>query len=413
MSLSVSRFTRTLSAVATAAMVLTGISLVAVAPANAVPATVIVTGNDIRPNEATYPGWHEGYSNPDRAYFVADDGLHLGVGEHSQVLNGLEAPYPTNETELGNLITSATVTTSAGLATLQVPLFFGPGLTQEFTTLWSADVVTGANSFSLDSQWVTTKKIGAVAAGTQDTLANLLTALQGQGSIRLLGFGVQANAAAPGEEAVVSGMTWAGTDYVFQPYVAAAPTTQVTVNQRDVKSSETPDTYKSWHEGKSTPGYAVKADGLHLGVPTSSTVIKGSTVYDNYPDANDADRVTQEQLQDLIAKASVTVASGTVTFQIPIHFSNTATLDNFTTLRSVSLDAGTHTASLNDTWATSRAWGPYGVQAEDTLGDMLDTLFASYDHVWVAGYGVQADASNPAVVTTVVWDGTEYTFFQP
>ena len=50
MSLSVSRFTRTLSGIATGAMVLAGISLVAVAPANAVPevctTTVTATNQD-------------------------------------------------------------------------------------------------------------------------------------------------------------------------------------------------------------------------------------------------------------------------------------------------------------------------------------------------------------------------------
>ncbi len=400
---------RIVSGIAASAMVLTGGALVAT-PAFAAGdpgAEVIVTGNDIRSNESTYVGWHEGYNNAKRAYFVADDGLHLGVGVKSQVLNGTD-PVSVNRAELEGLITSAEVVTTSGLATFQLPLFFGPGATQSYTTLRPADVVTGANTFATGANWISSGDIAGtpgVAKNVATPLSEILTALGAQGSMRLLGFGVQAET-----EAVVTSISYDGTTYSFRPYVAAAPTNPVVVRDVDVKSSETDDTYADWHEGKSADGSTVKADGLHLGVPTSSTVIKGSAVKTDPAST----KVTQAELQKLISDASVVVSSGSATFQVPVHFG--PALSGFTTIRSTSLAArpDAFTFDLTDRWATSRAFGSFAAQGEGALGDILDALYAEAGgDVWLAGYGVQADSSNPAVVPSLVWDGTEYTFTQP
>ncbi len=184
-----------------------------------------------------------------------------------------------------------------------------------------------------------------------------------------------------------------------------APANAVTVYQKDVLSAEYPDArYLEWHEGKNnpTPRYSVQTDGLHLGDGSASTIIKGTDVPNS--------EVTKAELRALIiAGASVTVDSGTVTFQVPVHFGTLVT-DNFTTLRSTSLTAGTHTFSLSDTWATTRAFGPYAAQEEAPLGELLNAVFG-YDHVWLAGVGVQADSL--AIVPELVFDSTTYTFFQP
>ena len=182
--------------------------------------------------------------------------------------------------------------------------------------------------------------------------------------------------------------------------------TDVTVYQRDVKSSETTATYTSWHEGKNnaTPAYSVKTDGLHLGDGAASTIIKGTDV----PNAT----ISKADLRAaIIGGASVTVLSGKTTFQVPVHFGSAIT-DHFTTLRSTSLTPGTHTFSLSDIWATTRAFGPYAAQEEAPLGELLDAVYG-YGTVWLAGVGVQADAVAPAVVSDLTFRGTHFTFFQP
>ena len=182
------------------------------------------------------------------------------------------------------------------------------------------------------------------------------------------------------------------------------PSTVEKVRQKDVKPNETGATYQSWHEGKNnaTPAYSVHPDGLHLGDGAASTIIKGTGVVDS--------AVTESQLRALLATASVEVTSGSVTFQVPIHF-GTSPADHFTTLRSTSLTAGVHTFSLSDTWATTRAFGGYTVQEEAPLGELLNAIFSSADTVWLAGVGVQADA--PAVVPTLSFATSIYEFEQP
>ena len=196
---------------------------------------------------------------------------------------------------------------------------------------------------------------------------------------------------------------------------AIDPLTEVTVYERDVKPNETPATYTEWHEGNPNAGLdnsVVLVDGLNLGIGDPSTVIKGTDL--TTPEAAAANTVTRTQLRQLIERASVEVVSGTVTYQVPIFFGNPLS-PSFTTLRSTSLSAGSNSFSQADTWATTRAFGDYGVQETAPLGELIDAVFdfatSAGGGVAIAGYGVQAD--NPAVVSSVVWDGTRYTFTQP
>lgn len=186
-----------------------------------------------------------------------------------------------------------------------------------------------------------------------------------------------------------------------------APAHEVTVRQRDVAPTENASTYQQWHEGKATPHFEVKADGLHLGVGGSSTIIKGTDV-GTIPEAS---KVTENELRQLITGiASVTVASGSPTVQVPVFYGDGAPT-GYTTLHTT-VGAGTTTFSTSDdAWRTSRALGSYPLQGEDTLGALLDTLFAQGGDVWLAGFGVQADAE--AVVESLTWGDTVYTFEQP
>lgn len=192
---------------------------------------------------------------------------------------------------------------------------------------------------------------------------------------------------------------------------AVDPLTEVTVYERDLEDVENAQTYLMWHEGNPAAGAngsVVLEDGLHLGLVSASTVIKG------IDPAQPSSVVTRQQLRELIERASVVVESGSVTYQVPIFFGNPSA-PTFTTLRSTSLTAGTSTFTQDETWATTRAFGAYTAQEEAPLGELIDAVFdaaaAAGGGVALAGFGVQADTA--AVVSQVVWDGTRYTFTQP
>lgn len=192
---------------------------------------------------------------------------------------------------------------------------------------------------------------------------------------------------------------------------AIDPLTDVTVYERDLEDVENAQTYLQWHEGNPAAGAngsVVLEDGLHLGLVSASTVIKG------IDPAQPSSVVTRQQLRELIERASVVVESGSVTYQVPIFFGNPSA-PTFTTLRSTSLTAGTSTFTQDETWATTRAFGAYSAQQEAPLGELIDAVFeaatAGGGGVALAGFGVQADTA--AVVSQVVWDDTRYTFTQP
>jgi hypothetical protein len=183
---------------------------------------VTVAASDIRPDESTYPGWHEGYANATPAFSVQGDGLHLGVGANSQIIDGLATPLAT--TDPFSLLTSASVTVASGEAFLQVPVFFGTGT--DFATLRpSTGAGPGTSGVALTDQWTSSRAIPAtattvaIAANTPVALGDLLEALLAQGgSLRVLAFGVLAQSTAP---AVVTAIVWNGVTYSFVPALAA------------------------------------------------------------------------------------------------------------------------------------------------------------------------------------------------
>jgi len=179
--------------------------------------TEYVYGDDIRPDESTYPGWHEGYANAEVSYAVDEDGLHLGDPAHSQIIDGLDAPLTT--TELEALITSAGVTVTEGSVTFQVPVLYGTGGVDDapsFTTLRSLSLGAGEHGFSIADRWVSSRALvdndGATvfAANTALHLADLVAFLNAQGDVQLLAYGVQADTAA-----TVTSIVWDGTEYLF------------------------------------------------------------------------------------------------------------------------------------------------------------------------------------------------------
>jgi hypothetical protein len=196
--------------------------------------TVGVKAGDIRDNEETYAGWHEGYNNETPAFSVLADGLHLGGVGNSQIINGLATPLAT--ADLASLIGSADVQ-ATGRAFFQVALTFGDGT---FTTLRPANPDT---TFALGSDWVSSKDIpatastAAIAKNTPVAVGDLAAAVEAHANVTVLGFGVLAESGAP---AVVSSLLWNGVRYNFVPVVITPPTTAPPTTPKPTEPPVTP-----------------------------------------------------------------------------------------------------------------------------------------------------------------------------
>ncbi|MFB9308914.1 hypothetical protein BJY17_001621 [Agromyces hippuratus] len=187
-----------------------------------VTSTVDVTAAEIRPDESSYTGWHEGYANATPAFEIIATGLSFGNGANSQIINGLATPLA--DADLAQLITSADVEVVSGEAFFQVPITFGEAAT--FTTLRPAfGAGPGTTTFALGDEWVSSRDIpatattAAIAANTPVLLGDLIEAIEANGAVNVLGFGVLAQATTP---TVVATLAFDGVRYNFVP-VAVAP----------------------------------------------------------------------------------------------------------------------------------------------------------------------------------------------
>lgn len=355
---------------------------------------VTVNDHEIRPNEATYAGWHEGHANTKRAYSVEPDGLHYADGQVSQILYGLPTPLVT--TELEALITSTRADVTSGSVSIQYPVTYGPA--NKFTTLRSLSLsTTGERGVSVTDTWVTTRPIYAadgvtvlLPAQSERPLADLVALINSIGNVTVQGYAVQADTSA-----VVKSLTANGTKYTFSPYVAPGITSTVRVPEASIALDES--TYQGWHEGytNASKSFSVSESGLSLGSPLHSQIING------LPPS-----FTMAPIDLLIAGARVDVSSGSVTYQVPIYYGAGT---DFTTLRSDSLGAGSHSFDLQSLWASSRNIPSLSIVAHQLypLGDLLDKL----TNVRVLGFGVQADSA--ATITSIVFNQVEYEFDGP
>ena len=394
-------------------MVVTGVSIVAVVPANAVQTAPIagvsaleggvVSGEDIRPNESTYPGWHEGYANTARAYSVQDDGLHLGDGNPSQIINGFDEELRTDN--LGALIASdAGVVVTSGSVTYQVPVYYGSGTA--FATLRSASL-TDAHSVAAGDAWVLRWKQNDTVTEIKGTLGTLATLVNEQGNVRVLGFGVQADSAA-----VVRSITWNGATYTFAPYEDVRTVTSSPVVDSDIAGNEL--SYKGWHEGYANPtrAFSVTDDGLNLGENGQHSQILNGLVETGDPGI----KTSAAQLARLIQGSQVKVTAGTVQLQVAVTFGETG----WATLRSNGPVQDGVSPKLTDLWTTSKdipevtdssghvVTPKIATDQPVTLADLLDAAEANGNLAY-SGYGILAYAT-PATVTSVAWDAVQYNF---
>ena len=374
-------------------------------PASAASSTDYVVAGDIAngpETDATYLGWHEGAGAGVR-HDVRWDGLHLatGVGA-SQIINGLVAGGTlglplADGGELLSLITTSSVTVAAGNVHLQVAFTADDSITGYWGTLRPAAAYgAGTSTPTATDAWISSKTITGtsivqdVAQPLQDIVSEL-AALPGQ--LRYSAFGVWAGALS-----VVEQITWDDVEYRFtaQPFVAPAAT-DAWVLESDIRPNATP--YTGWHEGypNVTPAYDVISTGLSFGNGANSQVINGL-----------ATPLTTLELARLITTASVTVVSGEAFFQVPLFVGPT---DEFTTLRpaNAATPSANSTFSLFSQWVLSRAVAGLNANQPYRLGDIIESLEGAGD-VDVLAFGVLAQASTPAVVANLEWNGVRYNF---
>ncbi|ERK67599.1 LPXTG cell wall anchor domain-containing protein [Leifsonia aquatica] len=198
-----------------------GAALVAAAPAQAAPATVKVTQSDIRSNEDSYPGWHQGYDDAADRARVGVNGLELF--NQSQIIDGFTPEQYISGDTLADVVATGSWTTTTGPSYFQLPFLYNGGQSsQSFTTLRPASPSTGAAAVSLDDVWATSSAIkdadGAVVY-EKDATATLREFLNTLDSAQLIGFGVLTDGvydpSAVYPTAYIESIAFNGTTYTF------------------------------------------------------------------------------------------------------------------------------------------------------------------------------------------------------
>mgnify|MGYP000844082255 CR=1 FL=1 len=157
-----------------------------------------VHSNDIRPNAATYPGWHQGVTGANLGTFASIENGQavngLKVTGKSQILNGF-APENFLDNNLPELLAGGVsvygVPASDAVGyTFQIPMFFYAegAIGQQFTTLRLEVPANGAIPADLSTLWTTSRAIPGAGVGAHEagTLGNLLGAMS---SYQVLGYG--------------------------------------------------------------------------------------------------------------------------------------------------------------------------------------------------------------------------------
>ncbi len=199
-----------------------GLALAGAAPAQAAayddPTEIAYVGAaDIRADESTYVGWHNGATGG--SFVDGDYGLEL-TGK-VQILNGFDAAADNGD--LRELIATG-ITWGSDDAYFQIPLFFDNAAGEpQFTTLRPA--TTAAQSVALGDQWTTSRAVSdTIPANTTDTLENLLTAIEGSSEaaddVDLLGYGLFVDA---GETGTAYYIQWDSLSTQFVPAPVEEP----------------------------------------------------------------------------------------------------------------------------------------------------------------------------------------------
>ena len=363
----------------------------------------IVADGDIDLDEFRYDGWHQGAVNdgvPGK-HRVTEQGLELDG--RSQVIKGYDnstEDVDSRNVHLPSAVQNASYNVVEGTTVhFQIPLFFtAPGQDGVgFTTLRPADPAKkGNNKLSSVDNWVASRAIGTVPAGTPMPFGDLIDAMT---DYKVLGFGVYNDSG----EATVKNITFDGVRYRFHD---AAKVKKERVFFNDIAGSETDETYKQWHQGanngtEENPDwgkYEVTNEGLSL--EGRSQVINGDRK------ANDV------SLKHALRDASYNVVDGDAWFQVALFINSDEeddpTAPVFTTLRPAEpAETEKNEISMQDEWVSSRDFGEVRANEPMPLGDLVNAVGSDYD---VLAFGVFSDTSGSAMVDEITWGGTTYRF---
>ncbi|MET3962160.1 hypothetical protein ABIE44_002094 [Marmoricola sp. OAE513] len=390
---------RRLAAGTVTSAVVTGLLLVA-QPAPATAASITVNPGDIRGDESTYAGWHQGYADAELNAAITAGGLSLRG--KSQIING----YANNDNAnlaIGGVnanvsaLIGTTYNVTAGAAHFQLPLFVdtddSDATAGVFTTLRPEAAHSGNAPIAGTDSWISSKTIGTITANTPTSLNTIIAAVNAHKS-KTLAFGVLTDT---GGSATVQGITFNGDTYTF----AATPTTQVAVDNSDLQPEETPSNYVDWHQGyaNATARAQVTSNGLVLA--GKSQVIKG------FSNNSDTLNAVNANLQFVLPEASYTVAAGSdpVFFQVPVKFDDGSGL-KFTTLRNNGAGAGKNTFTLNDNWQSSKALDGIPANTDAKLSDIIAAL-GDYK---VIAVGVLTNPGTSGTVSNITFGTRSYNF---
>ena len=381
-----------------AAGALISTSLLLTSPAQA--ETVAVHTSDIRPDETTYAGWHQGYADARYASGISSQGLS-SIGR-SQIING----YADNDNadlakdgvnaDLGTALNGASYDVTQGQAYFQVPLFVDSDGTAGsdpavFTTLRPAVAADGPTTIGLGDSWVSSKAFGTIAANTPTTLSTIVGALDGGASIyKTIAFGVLTDV---GHTSAVSSIVFDGDTYDF----AADSVSNDTVTDSEVANEETANNYASWHQGSENATGLQQVTGEGLELSGRSQVIKG------YNNTSTNLTAVNANLAGVIPDASYDVESGTAFFQIALRFDNGGGVQ-FATLRNNGTDGA---LSLDQQWQSSKA---INADIPANTNARLSDIVAALGNYKVIAYGVLTTPGTSAVVSHIEFGRTSTTF---
>ncbi|MHA3683271.1 S-layer homology domain-containing protein [Leucobacter sp. HY1908] len=170
-----------------------------------------VEAKDIRANEETYPGWHNGDKSGAEAYETVagekDATIGLKVTGKTQILNGFaDEDFQANAAEFAAAMQIDVV---EGEVWAQVPVFAYPEGAQKevFTTLRA--LVPESGKLSEATEWVSSKQVGSLAANTPAPFADVLAAL---GDHDVIGYGFFVDT---GKVATVKSISFNGATTTF------------------------------------------------------------------------------------------------------------------------------------------------------------------------------------------------------
>ncbi|UOR03237.1 S-layer homology domain-containing protein [Leucobacter allii] len=358
----------------------------------------------IRPNEDSYAGWHDGAAAGGSYASVigargAIDGLE--VTGKAQILNGFA-----DEDFLPNALARAAGAriVATGEAWAQFPVFWYqdgvPGA--QFTTIRAQVPASGVLAEA--EAWISSKGLPGIPANTGASLEAILAAI---GDHDLIGYGVFVDA---GRTATITSIAFDGAQTDFARAASPAPESGRALLSEIANPStgaEETAVYNDWHfdpdHGNADGSVTQARNGLAIAAGGDALVLRGN--------GNDqAIGAATTPIAELAASLGV-VASSTekLSYQIPVRVDTDGDAawqagEGWTTLRAPAADP-------EGDWTTSQAipGSSFGANARAPLAELVDALGPNAYPIG-AGFLV-AKSAEDVLVSSFTADGATTRFF--